>query len=660
MSKEISEIVNLLKLKKLAEAEKKCIKLIKNVQENFEIINIYALILFQLKKYDEAILEWKKCIKLNPSYHFGFNNLGNVFLVQNNLDSALENYNKAIEINPNYYEALYNRGNIYLKRKDFTKALENYNKVISIKNDYAPAHQGKAIIYKKLLKFKEAINEWQKVFEINPRNTNALVQKADLLFDTNQLEEALKVYNKALIIDPNKPFLLGSIIHTKTKMCEWNNFNEDRSNLKKKILDDKKGSSPYTTLTIFDDPKIHFKAATVWAEEHIKKKDQKDIKDFEKIKKDEKIKIGYYSADFRTHAMGHLLVRMFELHDKKKFEIYGFYFGPVVRENDDLSKRIIKSFDKFIDVTSKNDIEVAELSRSIGIDIAVDLMCFTGTHNRFGIFTQKCAPLQINFLGYPGTSGSNYINYIIVDKNLTSEDNKNFFSENLISLPDSYQPNEEKKKVSEKIFTKKELSLPESKFVFACFNSHQKIMPEMFEVWMKILRGKKDSILWLLEDNIFSHNNLKKEASKLEVDPKRIIFAKNLPLDQHLSRIGHTDLFLDTYPYNAHTTCSDALREGLPVLTLRGKSFASRVASSLLTTMNLQDLITSNYEDYEKLALKISNDSAYLENIKEKIKKSKLETNLFKSDIFTKNLENGYLKIFQNYINGNKTKNFDL
>ena len=182
----------------------------------------------------------------------------------------------------------------------------------------------------------------------------------------------------------------------------------------------------------------------------------------------------------------------------------------------------------------------------------------------------------------------------------------------------------------------------------------------MFEVWMKILRGKKDSILWLLEDNIFSHNNLKKEASKLEVDPKRIIFAKNLPLDQHLSRIGHTDLFLDTYPYNAHTTCSDALREGLPVLTLRGKSFASRVASSLLTTMNLQDLITSNYEDYEKLALKISNDSAYLENIKEKIKKSKLETNLFKSDIFTKNLENGYLKIFQNYINGNKTKNFDL
>ena len=323
-------------------------------------------------------------------------------------------------------------------------------------------------------------------------------------FFKNVVFKALKAYNEALIIDPNKPFLLGSIIHTKTKMCEWNNFEEDRLNLKKKILDDKKGSSPYTTLTIFDDPEIHFKSANVWSKEHLKQEDQRTFTKFEKLEKNKKIKIGYYSADFRTHAMGHLLVRMFELHNKEKFEIYGFYFGPTIKENDNLAKRIIKSFDKFTDVTSKNDIEVAEVSRSIGIDIAVDLMCFTGTHNRFGIFMEKCAPLQINFLGYPGTSGSNYINYIVIDKNLKSEDNEKFFSENLISLPDSYQPNEEKKEISDKIFTKEELNLPISKFVFACFNSHQKIMPEMFKVWMSILRSKKDSVLWLLEDNIFS------------------------------------------------------------------------------------------------------------------------------------------------------------
>lgn len=660
MNKEISEIINLIKLKKLTQAEKKCSKLIENTKENFEIINIYALIKFQLKKYDQAILEWKKTTTLNPKYYFGFNNLGNVFLVQNNFNEALKNYNKAIELNPNYYEAIYNKANIYLKLKDFDNAIENYNKVLSIKNDYAPAHQGKAIIYKKLLKFNEAVNEWQRVFEIDSGNANALVQKGDILFDMNRLDEALRAYNEALKIDPDKSFLLGSIVHTKTKMCDWKNLEENISNLKEKIFNDQKGSSPYTTLTIFDDPQVHLKAANVWSEEHIKKEDSKILGNFEKNKTNDKIKIGYYSADFRTHAMGHLLVRMFELHDKQKFEIYGFYFGPQIKKDDQLSKRIVKSFDKFIDVTSKNDLEVTELSRSIGIDIAVDLMCFTGTYNRFGIFTKKCAPLQINFLGYPGTSGAKYIDYIVVDKNLVSDENKNFFSENLISLPGSYQPNEEEKIVSDKVFSKEELGLPNGKFIFACFNSHQKIMPEMFKIWMKILDDKKDSVLWLLEDNFFSQNNLKKEVDQQNIDPQRLIFAKNLPLDQHLSRIRYADLFLDTFPYNAHTTCSDALREGLPVLTLKGTSFASRVASSLLSTMDLKELITSSYEDYKKLALKISNEPEYLNELKEKIKKNKIKTNLFKANIFTKNLENGYNEIFQNYTKGNKPKNFEL
>ena len=202
-----------------------------------------------------------------------------------------------------------------------SNALENYDKVLSIKQDYAPAHQGKAIVNKKLLKFDEAIYHWQKVFELNPGNSNALVQKGDLLFDLNRLDESLKAYNEALKIDPDKSFLLGSIVHTKTKMCDWDNLDRDISSLQKKILNDSKGSSPYTTLTIYDDPKIHLKAAKVWSEEHLKKEDQKIFKNFQ-IKKNKKIKIGYYSADFRTHAMGHLLVRMFELHDKENFEIY--------------------------------------------------------------------------------------------------------------------------------------------------------------------------------------------------------------------------------------------------------------------------------------------------------------------------------------------------
>ncbi len=446
MSKEISEIVELLKSNKLIEAEKKCLKLTENIKNNLELLNIYAVILFRLKKYDQAIDQWKKTTILDPKYFFGFNNLGNVYLIKDELDIALKNYNIAIELKSNYYEAIYNKANIYLRLNNFTEAIEYFDKVLKIKNDYFQAHQGKAIAYKKLFKFKESIEEWQKVYQYNPGNTHALVQKGNLLFDTNRLDVALKAYTDAFQIEPEKPFLLGNIIHTKSKMCLWNNFEKDLSNFKKDILENKKVSSPYVTLTLFDDPKIHLAAAKVWSNEYLKKNNQEDNNDIIKNQKKDKIRIGYYSADFRTHAMGHLLVRMFELHNKEKFEIYGFYFGPTIEKDDELSKRIISSFDKYIDVSNKNDGEIVELTKSIGIDIAVDLMCFTGNFNRFGIFTKKCAPLQINFLGYPGTSGSNFIDYIIIDKKLISDENKNYFSEKLIFLPDSYQPNEEEKK----------------------------------------------------------------------------------------------------------------------------------------------------------------------------------------------------------------------
>ena len=660
MSKEISKIIDLLKSKKLKEAEKKCSLLIKNNKDNFELLNLYAVILLKLEKYDLAIEKWQKVITLNPKYYYGFNNLGNVFLIKGELKTALKNYDKAIDLNPNYHEAIYNKANVYLKLENFPKAIENFDKVISIKKDYSPAYQGKAITYKKLSKFNEAILAWQKVFEFEPGNTHSLVQKGDLLFDSNRLDEALNTYNTAFKIDPNKSFLLGSIVHTKTKMCKWSDIDEEKLNLKKIILNDKKGTSPYVTLTIFDDPEIHLKAANLWANEYSKKNDKKNFEDFCITQSKDKIKIAYYSADFRTHAMGHLLVRMFELHNKNEFEIYGFYFGPKIKEDDQLSKRIANSFDKFIDVSNKNDSEIVELSRSLGINIAVDLMCYTGNHNRFGIFIKKCAPIQVNFLGYPGTSGSKCIDYIIVDKKLISDANKDYFSEKFIFLPDSYQPNEENKKISQKKISREELNLPNSKFVFACFNTHQKITHEMFLLWMKILKKKDDSILWLLEDNIFSEENLKTEAKKNGIDPKRLIFAKNLPLDEHLSRMSYIDLFLDTSPYNAHTTCSDALRQCIPVLTLQGKTFASRVAASLLTTMNLNELVISNQDDYEKLAIKISNNPKLLKELKEKIRKNKLATNLFKTDVFTKNIEKGYVKIFQNYIDGNKLKNFEL
>ncbi|MDC0060780.1 tetratricopeptide repeat protein [Candidatus Pelagibacter sp.] len=657
MNKELSSVLELLKSKKFMQAEKKCSLLISKVNPNYDLHNIYAVILFQLKRYDDAISQWQKAIKLKPDYHFGYNNLGNAFLLKNDLNQALLNYEEAIKINPNYFEAIYNKANIFLKLKDFSNALKYYDKVLSLKNDYFSAHQGKAIVYKKIEKFDEAINQWEKVISLTPDNENAYVQKGDILFDKNMLKDALNDYEKAYSINPNKPFLLGSIIYTKTRMCEWEGLDKIITEFKSKIEKNTKVSPPYTALTIFDDPSIHLKVSKIWSNEH-KKIDANKIEKIEK--KSKKIKVGYFSADFRTHAMGHLMVKMLELHNREDFEIYGFYFGPKIKVSDFLAKRIQNSFDKFFDITLKDDLEVANLSKELGLDIAIDFMCFTGNQNRFGIFTQRCAPIQINFLGYPGTSGSKFLDYIILDDKLICEDNKKFFSESLIVLPDTYQPNEDKKEIDNKVLTKHELGLPKSNFVFSCFNSHQKIMPNIFEVWMNILKKKNDSVLWLLKDNDISEKNLKMQAENNNVNPERLIFADHLPLDQHLSRLRLADLVLDTFPYNAHTTCSDSLRMGVPVLTLKGKSFASRVATSLLTSMSLSELVTEKLNDYEEMALKISNNPEMLDQLKDKILRNRENSNVFKPQIFTNNIEKSYKKVYKNFIDGFSPQDFKL
>ena len=659
MSKDFSIVLKLLKNKEFIKAEKECSILINKVNPSYELHNIYAVILFQLKKYDNAIIEWQKSIKLNSEYYYGYNNLGNAFLMKNDLDKALKNYDLAIKINPNYYEAIYNKANIFLKLKDFTNALNNYDRALSIKRDYVSAYEGKARVYKKIEKFNEAINEWQKIINLSPYYEKAYIEKANLLFDKDILEEALSYYKKAYDINPNKPFLLGNILYAKTRMCEWDGLEKVIEDIRLKIKQNIKVLLPYTSLTIFDDPSIHLNIAKIWAEEHIKKDHYIARKVEKKIKK-KKIKIGYFSADFRTHAMGHLMVKMLELHNRKEFEIYGFYFGPSIKESDKLAKRIKDSFDKFFDITLINDLEVANLSKNLGIDIAIDFMGFTGNYNRFGIFVQRPAPIQINFLGYPGTSGSKFLDYIVLDDKLLCDENKKFFSENTIVLPDTYQPNEEKKEIDKQNFTKRDLNLSDKNFIFGCFNSHQKITPDIFKVWMHILKQKNDSILWLLKDNKISEKNLKAYAEKNQINPNRLIFANYVSPDKHLSRLKVVDLVLDTFPYNAHTTCSDSLRMGIPVLTMKGKSFASRVAMSLLTSMNLPELVTDNLKDYEDLALKISNNPEILSKLKNKILKNKIVSNVFKPEVFTNNIEKSYKKIYQSYIDGLKPQSFKL
>tara|TARA_Y100001958_G_C21234899_1_gene561119 strand:- start:678 stop:2534 length:1857 start_codon:yes stop_codon:yes gene_type:complete len=617
MNSKLSKILDLIKKKDLNLAERECINLVSEDGQNHEYFNIYAIVCFQMEKYNLAIKNWQKSTEINSKYYFGYNNIGKAYLNLKKYDEALNNFNKTISIQPNFFEAYNNKGNVLTKLGKPDEAINNYNIAIKIK----------------------------------PENISSYILKAHILSQIDRLDESLENYEIAYKINPNYPLLLGYILNIKSQICNWKNYDENLIKLSNGLEKNIKITFPFTTLVLLDSPAIQKKASEIWSKGYevpIKK-----INAFSKIKNKKKIKLGYFTADFRNHATSHLTSEMFENHDKSKFETYGFYLGNTVNENDIWHQRIKKSFNEFYFVNKMSDLEISNLVINLNIDIAIDLMthCTNGMENRFGVFSRKCAPIQVNFLGYPGTSGSKAIDYIIADRVVIPEKNKSFFSEEIIYMPNSYQPNSKNFKVSNKKYIKDNFNLPSDKIILCCFNQHQKITPKIFKIWMNILKKNSNTVLWLLQDNKFSKKNLIYEAERAQVQKDRLIFSDRISIENHLERIKLADLFLDTYPYSAHTTCSDAIRSGLPVVTLMGESFASRVASSLLKTTNLDELITMSYDEYENLINNLINNSSRLERLKLKVKNNAKESVLYNSKIYTKHIEEAFMNIINNLKN---------
>ena len=655
---------------KSEESIKKAINLRSN---NAEIYNLYAIVLLHLKKFNLAIENWNIAIKLRPEYLEAYNNRGNVLLELGKSTEALKSFEKAIELKPDFAEAYNNQGNALLKLKRIDSALKSYEKSISLMPNYYQAYHncGRAFYernkkneilknYEKSKKFNSdldsAIKNYKKAIELKPDFAEAYFDLGSIFSEVNKNDAAVEYYQKAIDLKKEFGAKLGILIHTQLKLCDWSTINKDLKDIEDKILSFEKLSSPFFLLSIKDSLKLQKINAEKWFKNEFRSTNN-NLEKISKKQNNKKIKIGYYSADFREHAMGHLLANLFELHDRSKFELYGFYFGPDV--NDDVFKRIVKTFDKFVNVNSKTETEIAQISKDFQIDIAVDLMGYT-RDSRFKIFIEKCAPIQVNYLGYPGTLGANCIDYIIADKVLIPEESQEYYSEKIVYLPNSYQANDSKKKVSKKIFTREEIGLPKNNFVFCSFNQRYKILPKTFDSWMQILKRVDNSVIWLLESNEKSSENLKKEAANRGIDPKRIIFSKALPLEEHLARHKAADLFIDTFPYNAHTTCSDSLRVGLPVLTLQGETFASRVSSSLLNAVGLKELITYSSKEYEDLAVEFATDASKLKNIKNKLEINKNKLPLFNTKLFTSHIEQAYFEMYKRYNKNEKPENIEI
>jgi predicted O-linked N-acetylglucosamine transferase (SPINDLY family) len=614
-----------------------------------------GIVLKDLGRFDEALSSYGKAMELKPDVAEVYLNRGVALHELRRFDEALNSYETAIAFKPDYAEAYLNLGSALKELTRLDDALASYDKAIALKIGYAEAYYNRGIALTELKRLDDALASYEKAIALKLDYAEAFNNRGNALRELQRLDDALVSYEKAIALKPDNGFLLGIKLLTQLNLCNWNNLQDQLRELESSIEEKLKVTPPFAILGLADNPELHLNAARIYVNE--KHPAASAFSKPESRTSNRKIRIGYYSADFHNHATSYLIAELFEAHDSQRFELYGFSFGPDTQ--DAMRSRVSSGFDHFFDVANKGDREVARMSRDLGIDIAVDLKGFT-KDSRMGIFAQRCAPVQINYLGYPGTLAAPYFDYIVADKTLIPQESQQYYTEKIIYLPHSYQVNDSKRKISPKLFTREGLGLPESGFVFCCFNNNYKIRAETFDVWTRLLKTVSGSVLWLLEDNSTAAKNLRNEAEIRGVDSTRLVFAPRINLDEHLARHRVADLFIDTLPYNAHTTASDALWAGVPVLTRIGQSFAARVAASLLNAMDLPELITNTQEEYESRAIELANDPLQLVGIKKKLERNRETSPLFNGELFARHIEAAYAEIHRRCLSGEKPDHIDV
>ena len=597
-----------------------------------------------LMQLDAALAGYDKAISLKPDYAEAYSNRGVTLKGLKQFEAAVASYDMAIALKPNYFEAYANRGNALRELKQLDAAVASYDKAIALSPNLPEAYSNRGIALQELKQLEAAVANYDTAIALKPDYAEAYSNLGNTLTDLMQLDAAIASYEKAITLKPDYEYLFGTRLHTKMLLCDWQNFELNISDLSRKVQNGEKVSPSFPTLALPLALSEQRKVTEIWCGD--KYPYSPSLGPILKSARQTRIRIGYFSADFHNHATSYLMAELFELHDKSKFELIAFSFGP--DKQDEMRTRVSRALDQFIDVTAFSDKAVAQLSRDLGIDIAVDLKGLT-KNSRLGIFSYKAAPIQVSYLGYPGTLGADYIDYFVADKTLIPKESQEHYSEKIVYLPNSYQVNDSHRAIATKQFTKQELGLPRDSFVFCCFNNNYKITPDVFGSWVRILKAVEASVLWLFEDNQTAAMNLQKEAKLRGLDPIRLIFAKHMDLPEHLARHKAADLFLDTFHCNAHTTASDALWAGLPVLTCMGESFASRVAASLLYAIELPELVTKTQVDYEALAIDLATNQVKLKGIKDKLESNRLTTPLFNTALFTKHIEVAYTEMYERY-----------
>jgi predicted O-linked N-acetylglucosamine transferase (SPINDLY family) len=639
------------------------------VKVSEDAVSLYntALVLKASGHLEAAVEKYAEAIRLKPDFVEAYYNKGNILRELNRSEEAIDSYKSAITFKPDFTMAYFNKGNAYNEIDKFDLALKCFNKAIELNQDYSEAHSNRGVILKHLKLFDEALASFNIAIALNPNLAEAHYNRGSSLEKLKQLEAALESYEKAYELNPEIDYLLGIKQQVKLSLCDWSSLEETLNLCAVGITSQKQRAHSLTALLFFDDPELHLLSA----KSYVANKFPLDhsLGAIHKREPRDRVRIGYYSADLYYHPVSIWLAEQLENHDKSRVELYAFCLKSV---QDPMRDRLEAAFDHWIDVQSMSDLDVTKLSRELEIDIAIDLNGHTAD-GRTGIFAARAAPIQLNHLGFPGSMGAEYIDYVIGHAPSPDEDleeverNRQFITEKIAYVPSS-STYDRQRQLSDEPLTRAQFGLPETGFVFTCQNGCQKLMPEVFDIWMEILKAVPGSVLWLLKPNETAVKNLIKEAKERGVEEERLIFTARevVSIDQERARIGKylasyklADLFLDTWPYNAGTTAIDALWAGLPVLTKEGKSGVARMAAGALRGIEVPELITRTAQAYQELATELAHNPEKLKQLKEKVQRNRLTTSLFDPVGNTLHIENAYLEMYRRYQEGLEPEDFD-
>lgn len=550
---------------------------------------------------------------------------------------ALECFDKVISLNANAAEAWYNRGNALRLLRRFDEALVSYRRCTKLNPTLAEAFTNMGVIQQERKLFEDAVVCYNASLQVNPTSINAQYNRALALENMGRFDDAVAGYAETLKLLPAYPYLVGRMHHARMQMCDWVGYNDHLSMLFPAVESGFPASVPFPFLAMADDLELQ----RVCAETYVKDKfpEPKELDELKTHLAGRRVRVGYFSSDFRTHAVGFLTAGLFEVHNSDEFEVFAISLA-VPPEGDAYTARIKAAVEHYVDLSAAPDSEAVAQLRALGLDIAIDLAGHT-MDARTGLFARRVAPVQVNYLGYPGSMGASYMDVILADEKVIPLGAESAYAEQVVRLPVTFQINDRQRQINQPK-SRVDYGLPGEGFVFASFNTSYKINPPLFDIWCRLLQVKPDSVLWLFGENEAQMANLRLEAAKRGVLAERLIFAGRLPYADHLARYAHVDLVLDTLPFNGGTSTSDALWGGAPVITCMGKSFAGRMSASLLHAVGLPELITESLEDYETLSKKLVTDTSTLAEIKSTLKANRLVCPLFDTESQTRHLEDAY------------------